>query len=364
MALVREAGSGVGVRNVKLSSPPRFRILRAGICGTDLQICRRVRPDGASILGHEGVAEQIGEPDGRRRFVVFNPVDPVEQDAILGHSYDGVFQRFFSPRPPRVPASLTVASDLVADLAVLIEPLAAVLYGWELVRQVSRPGTVAVFGAGSAALLAALVGELIGVRTIVVHRRLARLAFLREHKDFPAERLVLPADLPPDSVDAAFLCVPREGAAAALDVALSAVRSNGVIDLLGGFAPGDRHPDLGDLDLGGVRRQNVCGRPAPGTLVTSKHRQIRLTGHRGTSLDHLAAAERLLLAHPRRFGALVTHVLSLEAAAGYLSRASAPADARGLSGEPIKVVIDPTIAGGPGRAPDLTTTLEKIGGGA
>lgn len=59
--------------------------LFVGVCGTDLQIIRRQRPDPATILGHEGIGrvlegsneEKDIHPGG---YIVFNPVDPTDQN--------------------------------------------------------------------------------------------------------------------------------------------------------------------------------------------------------------------------------------------------------------------------------------------
>jgi threonine dehydrogenase-like Zn-dependent dehydrogenase len=357
VALVRQ-GREVVVRVAEEQAGERvFRLLRAGVCGTDLQICRGLRSDVAQILGHEGVAQPVAPRGGGQTFVAFNPVDAREQDRILGHSYDGIFQRYFMPRPFADPETVPVSAALVADLGPLIEPLAAVLYGWELVQATCDVSSAVVLGAGTTAALALLVGELRGVGMTLVHPRASRLAFLENVLPLRRTRFLAEPEPGAGRVDAAFVCVPRDGAMRALSSALSLVRPGGVIDLLGGFTGGDHHPDLGAIDLGAVRRANVCGTPRPGRSFSAPAWPVRVTGHRGTSMAHLRDAHQLLVSHPRLFAAVVSHVLSWEAAAAFLSAVCRGDAGAAPLGERLKVVIDPTLSGREARPPDMRTSL-------
>jgi 2-epi-valiolone-7-phosphate 1-reductase len=362
-ALVRR-GTEVRVRTATEDRQGRlYRVLRAGICGTDLQICRGLRADAAQILGHEGLAVTLDAPAGLRPpCVVFNPVNPRDQDHILGHSHDGIFQSYFAATAEAHPETQPAPPGLVADLAPLVEPLAAVLYGWQLLQGAREVASAAVLGGGTTAALAVLVGELRGVHMTLVHARAARLAFLARVLDL-GRTSFRSAPAPGHArVDAAFVCVPRDGAAGALSSALQLVRAGGVIDLLGGFGSGDRHPALGQLDLGAVRRANACGAPEPGRVFTAPPASVLVTGHRGTSTAHLLEAQRLLMAHPRRFAPLVTHVVSLTTAAAFLSAVSRGDPPRAFEGERLKVVIDLTLSGREAREPDLYTTVADAAG--
>ncbi|MFJ4704096.1 dehydrogenase [Streptomyces anulatus] len=358
----RTGDGGLRLRRQRFAARGSLRVLRAGICGTDLQIQRGVRPDGASVLGHEGLAEHCA-PDGPVRGV-FNPVDPADQDRILGHSYDGVFRR----RYPEAPEDLVrrglvpARADLAADLTVLAEPLGAVLYGWDLLGADAAPaGTVGVWGSGTTAVLAALVGELRGVPTVLTHPRRERLEYLRRREVLATTRLTDRA--PGDGVTAAFVCLPREAAGEAFTQAARSVEEDAPIDLFGGFGTGTRHPLTGDLDLNSVRRSNVCGAlrsggARPVTLTSGK--RVRLTGHRGTSPGQLRRAQDLLAAYPERFGRVLSHVLSLEAAGPALRSMATDPPGRRLIGEHLKVLIDPTMPAGTTRTPDLLTTVADL----
>lgn len=351
--------SGGGLRLVpRPDSAPRLRMLRVGICGTDLQIQRGARSDVAAVLGHEGLAEQ--RTDGEISRVIFNPVASDDQDTILGHSYDGVLCRSFSSAPGHavlrdlVPAR----ADLVADLAALVEPLGAVLYGWDLVD----PGAaVGIWGGGTTAVLAALVGELQGRPVTLVHHRDERLDYLRRREVLPHTDFRTQA--PATELSGAFVCLPREAAPQALTRVLHALAQDATADLLGGFSGGSRHELTGATDLGEVRRANACGLPVPGAVtpvVLPTGKRVRLTGHRGTSARHLLRAQELLCRHPERFGRVLSHVFSLESAGPVLqSMATDPPDRR-ITGEHLKVVVDPTLPPGTSRAPDLATTVAGV----
>ncbi|MFD9052014.1 dehydrogenase [Streptomyces zaomyceticus] len=385
LALFRTPGGGLRLAPdpAPASGGPPLRVLRAGICGTDLQIQRGIRPDGAAVLGHEGLAEHRTGSGVRR--VLFNPVDPDDQEHILGHSHDGVLRRRY-PTPgegPSVGGDFTVATDpvlrhivpalpdLPADLSVLVEPLGAVLYGRELLDAAGARGDTAVWGSGTTAVLAALVGEVSGLATTLVHARPERLEWLRRREVLDTTRLRTAPPARP--VAAAFVCLPREAAGAALGQALEAVADGGAIDLFGGFGTGTTHPLTGALDLNSVRRAHVCGSPAPaaGPAVTlPSGKRVRLTGHRGTSAGHLRRAQELLIAHPARFARVLSHVVPLEAAGPVLrSMAADPPGARlvgtGPAGEPLrgehlKVLVDPTLPAGAFRAPDPVTTVADL----
>ncbi|MGW2302455.1 dehydrogenase [Streptomyces sp. NPDC001809] len=385
LALFRTPGGGL--RLAPDAAPAQggrpLRVLRVGICGTDLQIQRGIRPDGAAVLGHEGLAEHRTASGVRR--VLFNPVDPDDQEHILGHSHDGVLRRRY-PTPGEGPAAegdFTAAADpvlrhlvpalpdLPADLAVLVEPLGAVLYGWELLDAAGAHGDTAVWGSGTTAVLAALVGEVRGLATTLVHSRPERLEWLRRREVLDTTRLRTAPPARP--VASAFVCLPREAAGAAFGQALEAVADGGAIDLFGGFGTGATHPLTGSLDLNSVRRAQVCGSPAPAAVpavTLPSGRRVRLTGHRGTSAGQLRRAQELLIAHPARFARVLSHVVALEDAGPVLrSMAADPPGARlvgtgraggPLRGEHLKVLVDPTLPAGAVRAPDPVTTVADL----
>ncbi|MGW3421544.1 dehydrogenase [Streptomyces phaeochromogenes] len=341
-----------------------LHILRAGICGTDLQIQRGVRPDAATVLGHEGLVEYRGEGGELLRGIP-NPVDPHDQDSILGHSYDGLLRRWYPAggRAATVLRNLVPARpDLPADLSALTEPLGAVLYGWDLVADSDGPPESAVvWGSGTTAVLTALVAELRGTPVTLVHPRTERLDYLRGREVL--DTTVLSTEAPAAGPGAAFVCLPREAAGRALGEALHTVRENAAIDLFGGFGSGTVHELTGELELNSVRRANVCGTPEPGTVVPvalPSGKRVRLTGHRGTSDRHLLRAQELLTTHPQRFGPVLSHVIALADVGPVLRSMAADWPGARLPGEHLKVLIDPALARGSSRETDLTTTVAAL----
>ncbi|MGW0329007.1 hypothetical protein [Nocardia sp. NPDC003183] len=353
-ALVR-SGDDLHLRRTPLPGIPEQatirRVLRVGICGTDLQMQRGARSDRATILGHEGLALSPDE----RTCEIFNPVDPTNQDVILGHSYDGILRDYV---PTTLPCRVVPAHEgLPVDLGALVEPTATALYAWELMSPLLRPAAkVAVFGSGSAALLAAMLGEDLGYRMQIVHPRRGRLRYIDQLGVLTASTLT--DRIPPASVDGALVCLPRGATVTAIGAATVNLRDKGVLDLFGGIPTGLQHPALPGIDLSAVRRSNVCGQ-TPNTdyaqVFTKPGKRIRVTGHRGTSRAHLDRAQQHLLAAPHRFGKLISHVISLEEAALRI-----PSMARGERpfGEHVKVVVDLTMSG-PAREADLTTTVAE-----
>jgi threonine dehydrogenase-like Zn-dependent dehydrogenase len=352
-ALVRV---GTDMRISRMEHPansPGKRILRVGICGTDLQIQRGSRADRASVLGHEGIAVTDGV--GQDRCEIFNPVDPDDQDAVLGHSYDGLLRDYLVDDRPHVVAA---HPRLPVDLGPLVEPAATALYAWELMRPALFPGaSVTVFGGGSAALLVAMIGEGCGYRIQIVHPRSNRLRFIESLGVL--DRAELTHTARPDSANGAIACLPREAAGYVLHESARCLAEDGVVDLFGGIPAGLHHQAWPEVDLAAVRRLNVCGRNngvARTSAVTDRGKQVWLTGHRGTSPMHLHQAQLLLVAAVVQYGKLITEVISLDEA-----RHRVPVMARRDRSRPehVKVVVDMT-SDLPTRPADLDTTVEDL----
>lgn len=167
-----------------------LRPLRAGICATDLELCRGYMGF-EGVLGHEVVAvvEQAPDPDlvGRRVVGEINCAcgacatcragrpTHCPQRTVLGIAgRDGVFaERFTLPV-----ANLHLVPDNVPDdAAVFVEPLAAACRVLEQVH-LSPSDRVVVLGAGRLGQLLARVLALTGAHIQVVNRSPQRLALL------------------------------------------------------------------------------------------------------------------------------------------------------------------------------------------
>jgi threonine dehydrogenase-like Zn-dependent dehydrogenase len=353
--------SGLECRRVPTPAAPRpgdavVRMEFVGVCGTDLQILSRERPAAARILGHEGtgVVTDLGDGVPRSllgRRVVFNPVNPAAPDEVLGHSYDGLLQQRFLVPARLLPDLLVVVEPAVpARLAVLAEPLATAVYGFELVREVCEPNTVVVIGGGPTGLLYAVYLRASGVtRVLLVHRRASRLAWAKAAGVVRDGEAVLADDaracgVPPaleGQADAAFLCTNRGGAADGFRTARALVRSGGCVDFVTAFPEGVE----GFRRFNEIRRANACGAGAgPGRhhcLSGPEPKKTWLTGHRGTSPAHVREALRHLEKSPELFGKLVTDQLSMARAARELPGLARDRGRRLSDGrETVKVLVE------------------------
>jgi threonine dehydrogenase-like Zn-dependent dehydrogenase len=212
----------------------RVRVLRAGVCDTDLQLIRGYMGF-RGVLGHEfvGIAEEglyegrrvVGEINcscgrcatcraGRRTHCPHRTVI-----GIMGH--DGAFADYLAvpqenlhPVPDAVPT----------DAAVFVEPLAA---AFEIPTQVrlNRSDRVIVLGDGRLGHLCAQVLAGLCESVIVAGKHREKLARL----DALGIRTALVSDLPPDH--AADVVVDCTGSETGLPTALGLVRPRGTIVL-------------------------------------------------------------------------------------------------------------------------------------
>jgi threonine dehydrogenase-like Zn-dependent dehydrogenase len=335
---------------------PHVAMLAAGVCGTDIQIAARTRPDGAAVLGHEGVGvlRAAGERD---RLVVFNPVDARNPDAVLGHSFDGVFRSWVP-----VSADLPVAAlheveplDPVALLA-LCEPLATVIYTWELIGSPPGPLLVGVWGAGPIGVLQTLMALDVGHEVAIVHPSWSRLRWLQDRRFGDAVRCLTAADgLGSQNgfgsraglrsqLDVAILCVPRPAMGRAAREAANALAPEGLMVLVPALDERAAALTFVDPGIGRVRWRNQCGCVdlERGAVIACTHegKPVRVTGHRGTSLDQLAAAERLLRCDADRYASLITHRVHPDEAAALINARCAGRSRDDRGAEVVKVVIE------------------------
>jgi threonine dehydrogenase-like Zn-dependent dehydrogenase len=290
--------------------------------------------------------------------VTFNPTSRYKPNRILGHTIEGVFQQFvlFSAADLSEGMVQKVSADLPNSLCALIEPLATVVYAQGLVRTAISVNSVAIFGAGTIGLLEALLWRITGVRQILVlHPSQERLRWTVSQGISEASDVFCTAAGPDETVswllrstsglgvDAACLCTPSTGTMSALQVALRAVRPEGCIDLFGGVPESANSPWLPGVDLGGIRRANLCGLTIDTPyvhVVTPDKCPLWLTGHRGAGAQHTQAALELLQRYPALFSPLITQVVSMRRAADALSLHARTGIRRLLDEEWIKLVID------------------------
>ncbi|MGH3857331.1 MAG: alcohol dehydrogenase catalytic domain-containing protein, partial [Pseudonocardiaceae bacterium] len=277
----------------------------AGLCGTDIQILRGLRDDPATVLGHEGIATIVAVGEGvdpdlaPATTVVVNPTHPSDPSFLLGHNVDGLWsQRTLLPRRA-VAAGLVVPLNLGGDdqLAALLEPLASVLYGLDIL-QTPDLDTVVVWGDGT-------VGHL-AVRT--ARRRWPDATIVHVHHSAPGVDWSWTHDSPADlvletagssaaalraflrahcgDVVAAVLATPRDATLAAFDLLTRSVPARLSVDLHAGLPSGPLPTGVGELDLAEIRAANAGGtphEPHTRTLPRPAMAPIRISGHRGVS---------------------------------------------------------------------------------
>ncbi|MFF3319334.1 ROK family protein [Streptomyces sp. NPDC003035] len=343
-AVVRE-GNATRLRRRPTAAPGPGEIsvapLVAGVCGTDLQILRGLRDDGAPVLGHEGVARIVEVGPGVRNprlvpgaHVVVNPTHPSDPSFLLGHNVDGMLQARMLVPESAVRDGLVVPLDQVPEgnLPALIEPLAVVRYALLALRP-HDPDTLLVVGDGTVGHLAVRVARRwLGhpVRTVHVHHTpagldwsagAARRADHRVHRD-DLEAGTLTGTLDRGRV-AVLIATPAPATLPSLELVLRATEGAEVaVDLVGGLprpAFSDRIPGV---DLAEVRAANCGGMPVPPVverLTTADGRTVSVLGHRGVANEHLEYAAAELCRDPERYRDLVTHETDLAGAAGILT---------------------------------------------
>lgn len=332
--------------------------LYVGICGSDLDMLRGVRPIGTHILGHEGVAEVVAVgPDtadfsvGQR--VTFLPNNPNDPEEALGVSTEGLNQQYLLISQADLERGMVVPFDTEIPLACgpLLEPFATAIYGQHLVDQVCKPETMVIVGAGPIGLLNALYAR--GQRCaqiLLVDTSQARLDWAVRRGVVEDSHAILSSPHLADSllertagqgIAAAFLCTPRSATRSVLQQALRYVRAEGCVSLTAGTNRHDELPELPGVDLNGIRQANVCGIGREARLcVTQEGKRLWLTGHSGASASFLQEAMQLVVKEPAVYARVISHRVSYRAAPRIFEHLLA-GETHDVAGVPrVKVVID------------------------
>ncbi|MFG3211592.1 ROK family protein [Streptomyces tendae] len=351
-AVVRDAvGTHLSPRPTPRPGPGELLVAPgvAGVCGTDLQMLRGLRNDGAPVLGHEGVARIVdagpGVDDPRLvpgAQVVVNPTHPTDPSFLLGHNTtDGLLQERALIPATAVRGGLVLPLPEVPPgvLGALIEPLAVVRYA-ALALAEHRPRTLLVFGDGTVGHLAVRTARRWygpDVRTVHVHHTGEGLAWSERARHAADVRLRFAglsagrlADILGDEPMGVLVATPAAATLPCLDLALDAVDGkDAVVDLVSGLAPSATSTRLPGVDLAGLRAANRAGRPLPprvGRLGTVNGHKVRVLGHRGVAGEHLLEAAGELCRSPERYRDLVTHVVDLAGAVPVLARLAESGD--------------------------------------
>lgn len=366
-ALLRTS-SGLQLAAVPTPSPKAGGVLVApsfvGVCGTDLQILNGARPDTASILGHEasGVVVRAGQGAALKegQSIVFNPSAQLKKGRILGHNVPGLFQQYFLVDEQAVQDGLVQAVEegLPRVCGALVEPLAGVIYTHELISHiVPQVQSAVVFGAGPIGLITTEYLRSRGARVLLIHSSQKRLDTAVELDFLESDSAMLFGNNLSERIlgwnsgrwlDAAVICTSMEGASAALTHGMDVLKSGGCIEMVTNFPAGAPTPEgITAAALREVRAANICGVPEEGAYVKAdiSGRAIAFTSHRGTSRTHLSQAMHMLNSTQQRYTRLITHVVSLQQAAGVIETLSRTRKASIDGRDCIKAVVDLTPLG-------------------
>jgi L-iditol 2-dehydrogenase len=320
----------------------KLRVLRSGICGTDLRIYEgghRLYPAGTvRIPGHETVGEIVeigagvrGYELGQRVFVAPNVGCGHCRQCVSGNNnlcvdyqaigltMDGAFAEYVRISAPFIRQGnlIPVSKDVDPGVAAMIEPFACVLRGQEPLR-IAPGDLVLVMGAGPIGIMHMKLARLKGAGKVVVSEPSAQRA--EQAVVLGADRAVNPAEENLDEVmrelsdgnggDVVIVAAPVH---AAQEQALRLAAIGGRISFFGGL-PKDRPVINFDSNLVHYKELLVTGTTACSTRDCRKAVEIVNSGRIDLS-------------------AVVSDVFPLSAAVDAL------AAARG--GKALKVVLDP-----------------------
>jgi 2-epi-valiolone-7-phosphate 1-reductase len=322
-----------------------IRMLAAGVCGTDLAMLSGGRLCRAEVLGHEGVGVVISAPENsgvvKGARVIISPVHQKRPELVIGHNQDGIFREVFwldaseALEGRHLVPCAQQCSLADAELAIA-EPVASVLYGFELLREKWNPASLLIRGSGTVAVLAARLWSKLVPRStaVLVSKSEFHAQWLRHTGQWPANVTIRSlevgnvAEAATDGFDAAILCCSRQDAAHGLHFLLDSVEADATIDLMAGFPAEHKETRLGDLDLDRIRWNNICGTqigPSTSTRDRKTGKTIRVTGHRGTSDQHILHAVELLSEGTISLAELPHRLMPLEQLPGAISNMLSPA---------------------------------------
>lgn len=311
-----------------------IKMLAAGVCGTDLAILSGIRADRAEVLGHEGVGIVLHSPEGsgvsKGDRVIISPVHRKHPHLVIGHSRDGIFRELVCfDAVEAVQEGLLVVCPEECGLEdvelVLAEPLASVLYSFELLREKCGDSALLIRGSGTVGILAAKLWPILtGSRAILVSKSDTHGRWLRESTPWPANvSICCVAELTTTiresgspELKAAILCCSREDSSGGLCSLLDVVAEGAMIDLMAGFPAEYTEARFGGrVMLDRIRWNNICGinnLPPTPVVDCDSGKTMYLIGHRGTAERHILQAIDLLCRRLVSIAELPHRLLSLE----------------------------------------------------
>lgn len=295
---------------------------KVSICGTDIQILRRLRNDPALIVGHEGLSKVVARGQSVHEFkeedrVIINPTDPTNPNFLLGHNLNGLLQERVKIPAVAVDAGLVthVSQSISASRGTLIEPLAVVFYALECL-ELEHPDSLLIIGDGLIGNLASLVASYVFNKTIasitVVHRDQLGFEWTQSFNPHVVNvRSVREASKYVGNSVALLSATHRGGTEPLLTESARVLGARLVAaHLVGGLPPGSTSLEFPDVDLHQVRMVNTGGSWPPNRVVFSDSRRMTvLTGNRGVSTTRLKNASIFLqnLGSESLIDRLITH---------------------------------------------------------
>lgn len=302
------------------------RILYSGICTTDLQILRGERGLEPIVLGHEGVCQvlEVGKDISSLdvgEIIVLNPNNPLDDHDKLGHTREGVFQKYvkFGREFLDRGQVLALGNSVISPTYTLIEPLSCVVAAQNRIKDRISGRNVLVVGAGLMDLLFVLTSTAMGARNVFLTNRsnerlnqAAAKGIVQKGKTFcMSQRASSQVDAASvgEGVDIVIICVSLGQGVQEAEAALGYVNTGGCVYLFAGFQPGDV------LTLDGGRKLDAWS-VRSGWKTEQVHmagKPVDISGHRGSRQKDLVMAANLIRCDSLSFGRVISHIISLDA---------------------------------------------------
>jgi len=272
----------------------------SGICGTDVMEWYRIKK-APRILGHEisGDIVESNSPKykiGQRVFVshhvpcyqckhCHNGNHTACETLHTGNFDPGGYSEFI--RVPKINVEhgiYVLPGNMSYEEGTMIEPLACVVRGQRIIG-IQEGQTVLILGSGVSGLMNVQIAKLKGARVIITDMDASRLAKARE---YGADEIYHPKDLPPVKTDKVILCT---GALPAVKQAFQSMDRKGTLLL---FAIPDTNIELPTVDMW--------------------RNELTVTSSYGAAPEDLAEAIQLIESGKANMKDLITHRFPLEQA--------------------------------------------------
>jgi threonine dehydrogenase-like Zn-dependent dehydrogenase/predicted NBD/HSP70 family sugar kinase len=336
------------------------RIVYAGVCGTDLQILRGERGCEPGVLGHECVAEVVETGRDIRglapgQLITVNPNHPHDEHDKIGHNLPGIIRdvaiwdQHMIDRGQVIPLPGERSAEWV-----LAEPLACAVRSLRGGHDDWTGRRVLVIGAGVSGLLPVLLARRWQARQVLLANRGARrlraasaLGLLEDRDcvlldaDWRASLTAVTEGAPLDDV---IVAVSGTAGPALVEQLWPFLADGAIVYLYGGFPPDAtiRVPAA----VQPVAVQPIRSRGERRAVDLPGGRSCTLIGSRGAGAGEFRAACDLLGAPvpgQPRFGTLISHIVSLDAAPAVLDELAATGC---VDGDPaLRVVVDLELRG-------------------